>query len=393
MKAIKWMCLVGIAIVALGLSACQQEKKASVGRLEPTLPDDEQKAPATVKKADTQTSPAADAAPTPPAALPVEPTAPQTPPANAQPAAEAPKLVFKNPVWDVGAVGPGSVHSHDFEFVNEGAGVLKIERFHAPCGCTVPQLDKKEYAPGETGVINVRYTAPQTAVTDNKPIYIFSNDPKTPQYELTVKAKIEVNVKASPQDVVLMLDKENAGMPDIVVESTDGKPFAITGVTATNEIFDIPFDANQKQTKHILKPIVKNKEKLNDFSTGVIQIKTDHPQSGILLVRYTAKPEFELSRPRIILQNVEYGQETTHEVWIRSNYNQKVEIASFESVGGLMTIVGQEPEGNHLKILVKVTAPTEDKAASRRYITDELKLTLKTGQVLSVRCSGWFKLK
>ncbi|UCG49798.1 MAG: DUF1573 domain-containing protein [Phycisphaerales bacterium] len=37
--------------------------------------------------------------------------------------------------------------------------MLKITNVKAACGCTVVQLDKREYAPGESGVIKVTYTA------------------------------------------------------------------------------------------------------------------------------------------------------------------------------------------------------------------------------------------
>jgi hypothetical protein len=40
--------------------------------------------------------------------------------------------------------------------------MLKITDVKATCGCTVVQLEKREYAPGESGVIKVTYTAGST---------------------------------------------------------------------------------------------------------------------------------------------------------------------------------------------------------------------------------------
>lgn len=359
--------VVGLIVATLGIVGCEPSSSSGI-KTEP--------APAAI---------------TPPA-TPVKPLAKADPAlAAAAVAAEAPVLTFEQPVHDFGEVGPSSVNTYNYKFSNTGNAVLKIDRFHTPCGCTVPQLDKKDYLPGESGSITVRYTAPATAVSDKKPVYVFSNDPKTPQYELTIKAQVQVNVAISPQDVSLLLDQPNAGMPTIKVESLDDKLFSITSITASNDTFSITFDKQNKQKEYVLTPVV-NTERLNANPTGVIQIKTDHPQSGILMVRYTAKPLFEVSRPRIILQNIAPGEESSHEVWIRSNYEEKVEIASFESTNGYMTLQSQEQDGNHLKISVKITPPTEENAATRRYITDDLKITLKSGQELSIRCSGWFKL-
>jgi hypothetical protein len=303
-----------------------------------------------------------------------------------------PHLTFEKSVHDYGSVGPSSSNPAEFPFTNTGKGVLKIERFHTPCGCTVPELAKKEYAPGESGIIRVRYTAPAGAATDVKPIYVYSNDPQKPQYELTIKAQVAVNVEITPQDVSLLLNQDNAGMPKLTVKSIDGKEFGITSVTSTNDAVKISFDPKKKASEIVLDPKV-DMEKLKTTTTGVIQIRTDHPQSGLLMVRFNAKPMYEVSRPRIILQNILPGEETVRDVWIRSNYENKVEIESFASTEGYMTIESQKQEGNHLLIMVKFTAPTDAQASSRRYITDELKIKLTNGHEVSVRCSGWFKLK
>ena len=304
--------------------------------------------------------------------------------------AEGPTIAFEESVHDFGSVGPSSLNSVDFAFTNTGNAVLKIENFHAPCGCTVPELDKREYAPGESGKIRVRYTASAGTATDVKSIYVYTNDPKTPQYELTIKAKVEVNVTISPVDVSLMLDQDNAGMIPVIIKSTDGREFAVTSVKSTNNVMTIPFDSNKRGTEITLQPKV-DIEKLNMSPTGTIEIHTNHPNSGILFVRYVAKPFFEVSHPRLILQNVSPGEEVIRDIWIRSNYDKKVSIESFSSTNGMMTIIGQEEDGNHLKINVKTTVPTSAPAAGSRNIADELIINLTNGQRISIRCTGWFQ--
>jgi hypothetical protein len=220
---------------------------------------------------------------------------------------------------------------------------------------------------------------------------VYSNDPKNPQFELTIKAQVTVNVSISPDDVALLFDQDNAGMPTLTVKSKDGKAFAIMSVTTTNEVMTIPFDAKKKAAEFVLEPKV-DIAKLQATPTGIIQVRTDHPQAGILMVRYNAKPLFEVSRPRIILQNIVPGEEILRDVWIRSNYDEKVEIKSHSSTSGMMTIDSQKQEGNHLLVMVKIVPPTDAPAAGRRYITDELVIKLADGHDVSIRCSGWFKL-
>ena len=304
---------------------------------------------------------------------------------------DVPVVTVENAVHDFGLMGPNARDKCEFKFTNTGKGTLKIKRVQSTCGCTVPQLKIKEYAPGESGTIGVSFHAPRVKSMVSKHLYIVSNDPKTPRSELTIKAQVAVEVEISPEKVELRLDQDNAGMPNIVVKSLDGREFSVTGVTIPNQVMEIPFDAAKKAAEFTLEPAA-DIEKLNQFNTGVIQVETDHPQAGSLTVRYNVKAKFEVSRPRIILQNVEPGVSVTKDVLIRSNYGDDVEIASVESRNGYMEIESQEKDGEHLQLLVKITPP-EREASPRRYITDELKIKLKNGTELKIRCSGWFKLK
>jgi hypothetical protein len=111
----------------------------------------------------------------------------------------------------------------------------------------------------------------------------------------------------------------------------------------------------------------------------------------MLLVRYTARPQYEVSRLRIILQNMEPQVPILKDVIIRGNYDAVVEIASVRSRNGYMAIESQEQDGNNVKLMIKITPPAQDSSALKGYITDELIVTLKSGEELPIRCSGWFR--
>lgn len=304
---------------------------------------------------------------------------------------DVPILTVENPTHDFGEMGPNASAKCEYKFTNTGTALLKIDRVQSTCGCTVPELKKKEYAPGESGVVTVTFRAPTVKGKVNKHLYIVSNDPKNPRFELGIKAEVVVKVSIEPETIDLRLDQENAGMSNIVVKSLDDKEFAIQSVTVARQVLTVPIDPTKRAKEFTLEPVV-DIQKLNEFTTGVIQVKTDHPQAGTLVVRYNAIPKYEISRPRIILQNVEPGVALEKDVIIRSNYGTPVEIESSTSRNGYMEIASQERDGEHLKMMVKITPPDQENS-SRRYITDELTLILKDQTKLTVRCSGWFKLK
>lgn len=306
-------------------------------------------------------------------------------------AADGPVVKVENPVHDFGEMGPNASDKCEYKFTNAGNATLKIDRIQSTCGCTVPQLEKKTYEPGESGVIKVTFRAPSVKGKVNKHLYIISNDPKNPRFELGIKANVVVKVSIAPESVELRLDKENAGMPDIVVKSLDDREFSITSVIVGRQAIKVPFDRKEKAKEFTLKPVV-DKKMLNEFNNGIIQVKTDHPRAGTLSVRYEVIPWYTVQRDRIILQNVQPGVAIIKDNFIRSNYGKTVEIASVTSRNNYMEIESQERDGEHLKFKIRITPP-ERNETSRRYITDEMTITLKDGTKLKVRSSGWYKLR
>lgn len=324
-------------------------------------------------------------------------------PTEAAAAGPSAKVVMTKAAHDFGKIGPSSTHKADYEFKNEGEAALLVNRIQSTCGCSKPTLikdgkrfsmplkDPVSFEPGESGQVEVTFKSPARKGKVEKGLYLLTNDPASPRTRFTVKAFVVVKVSVEPEKVDLKLDIENAGMPEIVVKSTDGQEFSIKSIFVAKNAIKIPFDPAAKATEFVLKPQVDT-EKLGQSNTGVIQIKTTHPQAGTLMVRYTVKPMYELTNPRYILQNVEPGKAIIRENLIRSNYGKPAQIESVTSRNGYMEIEKQEPDGDHIKLTIKITPPAKSPSA-RRYITDELTIVLKDGHKLSIRCSGWFRLK
>lgn len=324
---------------------------------------------------------------------------------QSEPVTGAPKIVLKKDIHDFGQVGPGSSSVANFEFVNEGDATLLIKQVQSTCGCSKPALIKngqrfnanaafKEpiaFEPGQSGKVEVTFKAPQSKGGVTKHLYIVSNNPEITRAQLEIKAQVAVQVSITPETIDLKLDQENAGMPELVIESLDGREFSIKSATSSNRAITIPFDSSEKANKFSLKPQV-DIEKFGNTTTGNIQVATTHSQSGRLMVRYTVKPMYELSNPRYFLQNINYEEPVLRDNLIRSNYGKKVEIESVTSRNGYMDIDSQEQDCNHLKLVIRITPPAKD-AVTRRFISDVLTIKLKDGHSLDIRGTGYFKTK
>lgn len=145
-----------------------------------------------------QAAPAA-AQPAPRAVQPPQKTVPR---ADLPPATDGePQMVFDDLSHDFGRL-PDTQHvKHKFRFTNTGTGTLVIQQPTSSCGCSVPFLTKREYAPGESGEIEVTYNPHGRRGAQTQRITINTNSPSTPQIVLEIHAFVRTNIAFEPQSV------------------------------------------------------------------------------------------------------------------------------------------------------------------------------------------------
>ena len=304
----------------------------------------------------------------------------------------APRIEVENLVHDFGVLGPGASDKCEFIFKNTGDAVLKISRIQSTCGCTVPKLAKNDYAPGESGVVKVTFKSPVRAGSTKKHLYIHSNDPETPKFQLTVKAKTEIKIDVTPDKLNPIINKENAGIGPITLKSKDGKPFAIKGFDSPKKTMTADFAPNVTGTEFVIQPKV-DIEKLKKNLKGNITIKLSHPQCDQVNISYSTLPAFQVTKNgRLIIQNAEPEKTVRKEIWIKSNYDDNFEIESIISKNEFIKVLKQEKEGSTVMIEVEITSPKPPKETTK-YFTDNLTIKIKGEEEMTVRCIGWYPKK
>jgi len=303
-----------------------------------------------------------------------------------------PVIKVEDRTHDFGKVAPSKKYDCKFKFKNVGKATLKITKIQSTCGCTVPQLKKKSYAPGESGTVKVTFRTPTRQGKTTKRLYILSNDKKNPKLGLTLKATVELKVAFKPKSLKLSLKAENADAKPIIITSKDGQPFAIKSITSTRDVITADFDPTAEATEFVLEPKV-DIERLKKNLKGNIKIAVTHPDSGNINIPYSTMALFEISRPRIVIQNADPEKPVVKTVWITSNYGDKIEIESISSSNGHVEVLSRQAEENGVKLEVRVTPPVQtDK--SKRYFRDELKIKIKDNRDdLIIRCNGWYPRK
>jgi hypothetical protein len=304
-----------------------------------------------------------------------------------EPNAEPPRIYFEQTTIDLGPIAPGSSNKCEFKFQNKGKGVLEITDVGKSCGCTVTELEKKKYAPGETGTLKVTYNADHSPGVRTRHLYVSSNDPVAPRVELTIKAAIAEKVIPEPDNLSYMLRGKNADEAELTIKSLDGKPFSITKFEATGDIVTANFDANEKAEKIVLKTKV-NAEKVGATTNGRIEITLTHPETSTITVPFSILLRFRTDPQAINIINAEPGKAIQKELWLLSNYDEDFEIASADSREGIIKVLGKEKLGNRYKLNLEISPPQAKNIA--RMFTDMLSVSTTDGEKINVTCRGFY---
>lgn len=313
--------------------------------------------------------------------------------AAVEPAGIGPRLMFESVTCDFGKVGPRTKNVGEFKFENAGDELLIIKKVTKSCGCTPFTLEKKEYEPGESGTLKVSYKATSRVGSAKKHLYVQSNDKTKPKIALAVKATIVKKVEFEPKQLRLLLNKENAGCPEITLTSADGKPFSVKGFKATGRFrstanaITADYDSSNKAKKVVIQPKV-NMGLLKKSVNGNIVINLTHPQCDSVTIPFKVLPRFKIDPPSIVVHKVEPEKPVTKEVWILNNYDEDFEVESVSCKEGTMKVLSQEKVDNRYKFELEITPPAA--GAQKRLFSDVFFVNVKDSERLKINCRGFY---
>ena len=304
--------------------------------------------------------------------------------------APGPEIRFDKMVHDFGDVGPGTANICEFGFKNVGEALLKIIDVKPDCGCTIFTLEKREYAPGESGTLKINYHATTQSGVVTRRVPVISNDKAKPEITLTLKATVVARVDYQPKTLNLLLKDEDKALPKVTLTSIDGKPFSVTSVKSTANAISADFDASVEATKFVLQLKV-DKTQLQRVANGVVEISLTHPEAKAVSIPFSALTRFSIN-PVIILRDAEPGKPIIrNNVTILNNYEEQFEIASVKSKEGITKVLRQDKIANGYMFSLEITPPSL--GDSVRKFTDEFSVQIKDGDLLTIKCQGFYSSK
>lgn len=166
----------------------------------------------------------------------------------------------------------------DFFFENKGKDVIKIDRYESTCSCMSVQINqggKREYAPGEKGVLRANFDMENFTgeVDKNVKLWLAGDQESSPSFTLVVHVNIPVLVEIEPKTLEWQgKGPWEAKVMKIRMKHTD--PIHIVRTTLHNPCFEWEMKTIEKGKEYelMVKPVVKT-----DVPPGmaVIHLETD----------------------------------------------------------------------------------------------------------------------
>lgn len=301
-----------------------------------------------------------------------------TPEGQLTPAAS--RIEFDHVEENFGTIMDNEVQKTAFHFTNTGRDPLIIGEVKSTCGCTVPDIVKKVYQPGESGEIKVEYNPHNKRGHDSRSITVQTNDASQQSVKLTIKAHVKQLLILDPTMLQFgQVDKQKSKTMEIWVAGRT-EDFKVTHATTNMpEVYSVEVGDTE------MREVGLEKENLRATKL-VITLRADAPvgmHTAELTVRTTDERvpveraqvlsqvmgDLAVVPPRISLGRIEPGASFNREFRIQSRSGQPFKISNVETTDSTADVTFEfMPEDPKNPIVWRVVMTGTPKANERRII-------------------------
>lgn len=150
--------------------------------------------------------------------------------------AAASPLAWSEMSYDFGNIPDTDMVSHVFKFHNKSDKRVTIQSATGSCGCTVPDLKKKVFEPGESGEMTVTFNPQHRQGPQPKNITVTYSEPAgTPQTLLSITSNVQPLMVIEPPKMYLMEVDAKTGKSTEINVSGRKSDFKVEKIVSTNE--------------------------------------------------------------------------------------------------------------------------------------------------------------
>ena len=289
----------------------------------------------------------------------------------------APKMILLKNAVDFGRILDDKVTPFlEVPFTNEGAGTLIITNLRASCGCTVGQLDKREYAPGESGIIKIQFKPQGKSNLVRQTVTVTTNDPSLTNFEtqISVSAFVMPIVRVDPAIVNLGILRKGEFVSNI---------FSVIGLSPDFEVVGVEVIGGVGLSAEVLgrervsadegrQGWKVDVEVLSDGSAkpgiirGHIRVYTNDPRRESVSVNLSGQVlgDIAVSEPQIRFGSLDLGEVFERTIRVESRSRTPFKITGFEESSNLdkkaewtVTPLGDAENAYAYEVRMKIEAP------------------------------------
>ena len=314
---------------------------------------------------------------------------------------------------DFGKIWDHSTVKHRFKFTNVGEERLSITDVQTSCGCTISGVqdadgndlpaNRRLFEPGETGYVVAEFDPKRRNGVQIKPIRIYVNGERTPEYTLEIRANVDQIIEQEPSIVYFRGVEKFGERPTMELEligrvddfdanlaegqNTDDSPFTIERIGVEER------EGVDGQPKTAVKFLVTVKEgadqgvvrNVYDFTTTDERAKlVQIPISAQVLGDLTTDPR------RINIGRIEPGSEVETSFTVSSKTQRDFEVEEVLITGAFQRAdvdITPLEEGKH--DAYKVTIKQMASPMPRQNGTVTVKTSLKDESEIRLSYYGW----
>lgn len=183
--------------------------------------------------------------------------------------------------YNFGSIVEGSRITHRYTVTNKGNTTLYIRDIKTSCGCTSTEYSR-EIAPGLQGAVNVTFDASGFFGAVEKTVYVVTNDPEHPLFDLHITGFVEKFADIFPERVVLKGNAEDTVQGVISITQLDKYPFTINDIMMQSDKSHVSFALNKEGKRYHL--TVTNQARRPCRYMEKIILKTDNPVKPEIII-------------------------------------------------------------------------------------------------------------
>ncbi len=172
-------------------------------------------------------------------------------------------------------VGAKSV-TGEFVFRNTGNAPITIKQADVACACSIAEMNKTKYAPGETGKLAITFEIGDRTGTHIKTITVRTDDPGGWVHRLFLKVRLVEPPAIAPRMVYWHHGEAPKGKALAVTAAKD-ETVRVTGVQVNRKLFDASVETVEKGKRYVVTITPKDTRK---EAISPVEIQTDWPASA-----------------------------------------------------------------------------------------------------------------